>query len=613
MKYKRRTSREITEDYLIQLLLDRGVITEDMDPYEVDSFFNPTWRNELPCELLDNIEEGYQMLKKHLDADGHTIYLCIDPDVDGYTSSALFYNYLTDRLSYNRNFNIKYHVPDGKEHGLATIMDWFPEDGKDSLIVLPDSSSNDYEQHKELKNRGYDILVLDHHEAPSYSEDAVVINNQLSEKYTNKSLSGVGIVFKFFEYWEQKDREYISETDPEAIEGWEPHIQEYLDLVALGLISDMMFMETTENRFICDYGLSHIRNKFFADLVQKQCYSLFGILTDQWTDEYLHNGSITQIKVAFYITPLINALIRVGNPLEKERLFQAFITPNVKVPSTKRGEKGLEETISTQSARNCSNAKARQNKEKERAIDLLNVQIAENCLDDNKILILNADDLNVSNTLTGLCAMGVAADHKKPVMLGRISPDGYLKGSIRGREESELKDFKGFLNLSGLMDYVEGHANAAGFSIKVSNIDKLTEYANRVLADVNFNEGFYEADFIVKGNCSYLADMIKALDKGARLWGQANDEPVIVVEDITVDPGRIQVIGKNSDTMKFEFNGVTYIKFKAKDLIEEVRQHSKKLSITAAGKASVNRWGGREVPQIQLEEIDIKESSEFDF
>jgi len=43
------------------------------------------------------------------------------------------------------------------------------------------------------------------------------------------------------------------------------------------------------------------------------------------------------------------------------------------VPSTKRGEKGLTETISTQSARNCTNAKARQNREKDKAMDLLNI------------------------------------------------------------------------------------------------------------------------------------------------------------------------------------------------------------------------------------------------
>lgn len=600
MKYIKRTHKDITENFLEELLIDRGIISPEniLTNCADNLFFHPTWKNLLPADTLDNMEQGYNLLKKHVDNES-IIYLCIDPDVDGFTSSALFYNYMKNEI--RGNYSIKYHIPEGKEHGLSTIMNLFPEGEKScDLIVLPDSASNDYEQHKILKDRGYDILILDHHEADRYSENAVVINNQLSKRYSNKNLSGVGVVFKFFEYWEEKEKEKLISEDPEAIEGWESNLFDYLDLVALGQISDMMYMETLENRFICDYGLSHIVNGFFKELVEKQSFSL-------------GEGPLTQIGVAFYITPLINALIRVGNEIEKERLFQAFITPLMEVPSTKRGEKGKQETIATQSARNCTNAKSRQNREKEKAMDLLNIQIINDCLENNKILILNADDLNVSNTLTGLCAMGVAAEHKKPVMLGRISPDGYLKGSIRGREESELKDFKAFLNSSGLMDYVEGHANAAGFSIKASDIDKLTQYANKELANINFNEGFYEADFVVKGNCSYLNDMIKDLDRGRGLYGQGNDEPIIVVEDITIDPNSIQVIGKNNDTVRFSFNGITYIKFKAKDLIADIKQYSKKINIVAAGRASMNHWGGMSKPQILLDEIEIKESSEFDF
>jgi single-stranded-DNA-specific exonuclease len=299
--------------------------------------------------------------------------------------------------------------------------------------------------------------------------------------------------------------------------------------------------------------------------------------------------------------------------LEKARLFEAFITPDLKVSSTKRGEKGMEETICTQAVRNCVNAKARQNRERDKAIDLLDIQIANNDLNKNKILILNADDMDIPYTLTGLCAMGVSANHKKPVMLGRISKDGYLRGSIRGRGESELKDFRKFLLESGLMEFVEGHGNAAGFGIKESNIDKLLEYSNEKLANVNFNEGFYEADFVVKGNCSYLKNLIEDMDRGAKLWGQGNEEPMIVVEDITLQPGGYSIIGKNSDTIRFEFNGITYVKFKATELIEELKQKSGKLSIAAAGKGKINEWGGYRKPQILVDEIEIKELNDYDF
>jgi single-stranded-DNA-specific exonuclease len=56
-------------------------------------------------------------------------------------------------------------------------MNIFTPEKKWDLIVLPDSSSNDYEEHKELADMGYDILVLDHHEADHYSEFATVVNN----------------------------------------------------------------------------------------------------------------------------------------------------------------------------------------------------------------------------------------------------------------------------------------------------------------------------------------------------------------------------------------------------------------------------------------------------
>lgn len=377
---------------------------------------------------------------------GGKILIPVDPDADGFTSAALAYNYIENELNKRLgcNFILDYWIPQGKEHGLEVVIKTLRNKKKYDLIFLIDSSSNDYEYHQELKELGYDILVADHHEAERYSSNAVVINNQLSQNYPNKALSGVGVVYKFFEYVESRINDYgdFVGSLPEL-----GHPSEnYLDLVALGEISDVMNMTTLENRWICDYGLSHINNAFFKEIIEKQAFSL-----------KLDESPLNQIGVAFYITPLINALIRIGSQLEKERLFQAFITPYEKVPSTKRGEKGQEEFIVTQAVRNCVNAKSRQTRERDKAAELLDIQIMENCLDENKILILNADELDVSTTLTGLCAMGVAAKYKKPVMLGRITPDGkYLKGSMRNKDGSPLRDFKKFVTDSELISFAEG-------------------------------------------------------------------------------------------------------------------------------------------------------------
>ena len=598
MKYMQTTSYTIKEDFLKNLLIDRGIIPENDDEYH-QKFFNPTRENMHNPLKLDHMKEGYNLFAKHLKA-GNKFYFVVDSDADGITSSAVMINYMENHLrEIYPNFTINYHIPDGKEHGLDTLMNILTPQKNYDIIVLPDSSSNDYEYHKILKNMGYDILVLDHHEAEKYSEDAVVINNQLSKNYPNKSLSGVGVVYKFLQYCDSQFN--INGAD------------DYLDLVAAGMCGDMMDLNTLENRYICNYGFSHLKNFGLRKLVKQQGYSIFGLAADALTETFLDNAKLTPIQVAFYIAPLINALIRVGTPSEKEVLFKSFIKGDEMVPSTNRGHKGEMETLAEQSARNCTNARARQNREKDKALDLLDIQISNDCLDDNKILILNADELDVSNTLTGLCAMGIAADHKKPVLLGRVNSDGYLKGSMRGRGESELKDFKEFLLKSGYMEYVEGHANAAGFSIKASDVPKLYEYANRELADINFNEGFYEADFVVNGNCSYLSDLILDLNRGKDFYGQNCAEPIIISENITINTSAIQTIGSNKDTLKFTFNDITYIKFKAKDLINEFAQYSDKISITVAGKGNVNSWGGRETPQIFIEDIEINEVDKYGF
>ena len=586
MKYIQKTTKIIKENFLKELLIDRQLIPANDEDYQA-RYFSPKKDNLEDFALLDNIMAGAECLEKHI-KNKSRIYLVVDSDIDGFTSSAILYNYLMENF---KDINIEYHIPDGKEHGLDTIMPLLEHEQKYDLIILPDSSSNDYECHKKLNEMGYEILILDHHEAEKYSENAIVINNQLSKNYPNKSLSGVGVVYKFLQLLDERNGFNSADS--------------FLDMVAVGECGDMMDLNTLENRFISDYGFSHLKNEGLRQLIKLQGYSIFGVKLEEITDSFLDNASITPINAAFYIAPLVNALIRVGSSKEKELLFQSFIKGKDIIPSTKRGHKGETETIAEQSARNCYNARNRQNKEKEKALELLDIQISNDCLDDNKILILNADDIDVSNTLTGLCAMGVAAKYKKPVLLGRVNKEGYLKGSMRGRGESELKDFRSFLLSSGYMDYVEGHNNAAGFAIKESDISKLYDYANKELANINFNEGFYEADFIVNGNCSYLNEMIFDLWKGKNIYGQNCPEPIIITQNLTIRPDNIKIIGAYKDTVKITFNNTTFMKFKAKELIEQLQNYPGGFIATIVGRPSVNSWNGTETPQILIEDIEI--------
>ena len=76
MKFIRRTNKDITSNFVKELLLDRGIIKDD--PEFLEKFVRPRKEtNELNPELLDNMEEGYQLLMKHL-KNHSKIYLIVD-------------------------------------------------------------------------------------------------------------------------------------------------------------------------------------------------------------------------------------------------------------------------------------------------------------------------------------------------------------------------------------------------------------------------------------------------------------------------------------------------------------------------------------------------------
>ena len=208
--------------------------------------------------------------------------------------------------------------------------------------------------------------------------------------------------------------------------------------------------------------------------------------------------------------------------------------------------------------------------------------------------------------------MQLAAKHKKPTIVARLNSEGYIRGSIRGLNVSELKDFKGFLNESGLFEYCEGHANAAGCSIENDKLEQFHKYANEKLKEVNFNENSYDVNFICSANDD-LFELIFDLEALKTTYGQQNEEPLIVVEDIPINKNKISIIGKNHDTVKITYNGIIYIFFKAQDFITQLDQQDENFKLTILGKANVNEYGGSMDPQIMVEKWEFKKSNLFEF
>lgn len=487
------------------------------------------------------------------------------------------------------NQSIYYVLHEHKQHGLQDhINDILDEERNFDLIILPDSSSNDYEYHEQLAARGMKCLVLDHHEIDDdqpISSNACIINNQLSPDYPNKDLTGAGVAWQFCRLLDDR--------------GWGGDSASLIDLAALGICGDMGSILDLENRYIMLEGFKNIQNYFFKCAVEKQSYSM--------------NNEITPISVAFYIVPLMNALIRVGTMPEKERLFLALIDGHKLVPCLKRGAKGTLEEVAIESLRECTNAKAKQDRITNQMVEDLEVKIFKYDLLDNKVLFVRLEDEDdYPSEVVGLCSMKLAAKYKHPTIIARMNDEGFDRGSARGLNQSALVDFKQFLNDSGYFEYAQGHANAFGISIQNSNLSNFHQYANEQLKDMNFNEGVYGVNFIRESGAPDLENLIIDLANQSDVWGQDNPEPFIYIPNIYLTKNDYSIIGQKADTVRINLNGVTLIKFHATKMIEELQQYNS-IKLNIVGKPNINTWMGQQTAQLFINDYEIEEDNILEF
>lgn len=564
-----------------QVLVNRGI------PYDqINHYLNTTDNDILDPRLIPHLDEGAKMLIKHI-SQNDKVLIQVDSDCDGYTSAALLMNYLYCLFPSFVNNNISYRVHMGKQHGI--IPDTIPEDVK--LVIAPDSSSNDFEAHEYLNLSGVDVLVIDHHEADHISEYACIINNQLCD-YPTKSLSGVAMVWKFCCYIDM-----LLKTD---------HAQKFLDLVALGLVADMMDVRDFETRRLIDKGLQQIRNPYFRGAIDK--------------DQFHFTNEITPIGVAFYIAPLINATTRVGTQEEKLMLFESMLDFRgyELVPSTKRGCKGQAETRVEQACRNCTNIKSRQTKIRDNSLERIEQIIVNQNLLSNKILIVQLDDLITDRNLTGLIANQLMSEYQRPVLiLNKIeNEDGTItwEGSGRGYDKSRLKDFRGFLENNKYVMYAEGHANAFGVGIKDENISAFIASTNSALDGFDFTP-IYNVDFIYKSD-ELTPDEVIDIAGMKSLWGQGVEEAEIAVEGIKVHKDNIRILSPDKNpTLKIMLpNGINFMKFRSsEEEYDKLYSELGYVTINIVGECERNIWNNKISPQVMIKDYEIVDRANYYF
>lgn len=551
-------------------------------------FLNPSENDQLDCYDLDNIEQAARRMLKAL-VRQETVYVQVDSDCDGYTSSALLLNYMHDIAPATVERNWHYGLHKAKLHGIN--VENIPEGC--TLVIAPDSSSNEREIHESLAERGVDVIVLDHHEADRdiAGDPAIIVNNQLSG-YANKTLSGVGVVYKTLQCMDRLQRK-------------EGAVSYYLDLVALGLTGDMMDMRSPETNYYITEGFKQVNNPFFVYLADKNEFSM--------------KSKFNPHSVAWYIVPFINAVTRIGSDEDKLLVFESMLSwkAGQLIPSDKRGAKKDDEELRVvQAVRHASNVKRHQDDEKKKLLEEMYDKIEKYRLADEPLIIIQnkgVSDDDPIRGITGLVANSIMATYSKPTLILNQCVDcdtGEIRwlGSGRGFNTAGVGNWRDYIVQSGCAIFAQGHAMAFGVSFTP---DGLERFKNKVREDFGTTifEKVYEVDFVwtmADDFDSTIIDIARYKD----VWGQGVPEPIVAIEHIKLsDPIAVNLLQKGTLRIDLKPKQTSIIKFGSN--IEEYENLLDK-TITVIGTCEINDWNG-EYPQIKIIDYFFETVSSWDF
>ena len=588
-----------------QVLTNRGI-----DRNQIEHYLNTTDKdiNE-PEAFGEDVMKAAAALVIQTVQLNKDMAVIVDCDCDGYTSAAIFINYLCDLFPAYVENNLSYFVHDSKQHGLSDTSAWLSNRNNLGLVVCPDSASNDYTHHKDLKESGVNVLVLDHHDADHVSQDAIIINNQLSD-YPNKEFSGAGVTWQFCRYLDK----LLGKKNAE----------QYRDLVALGLDADMMSLTSIETKHLISTGLAHPRNPFIVHMARKNDYSL--------------KGKLTPIGVAFYIAPFVNAMTRSGTIEQKQLLFQSMLKHKAfeELLSTKRGHAlGETETLVEQAIRVATNVKNRQTKAQEEGMNKIEALIKERDLLGHKVLLFLMQPGEIDKNIAGLIANKIMAKYQRPVcILTKVETkiqglktredlpwDEYEEiciisyaGSARGYEKTGITDFKAICTQTGVCNYAQGHPNAFGISINEENISTFIEKTDEILSKIN-NEVIYYVDYIYDSH-NINPNNILDIANMEYLWGKDISEPYIAIKNVKIKPEDVTIYDKRGYTIKINTDSdITLLKFRATEQDCDIFQTNNTgyIEVNIIGRCNRNEWNGFVTPQIFIEQYQVIDNNKYYF
>ncbi len=418
-----------------------------------------------------------------------------DYDVDGTTATALLLLFLK-KAGALVDFYLPHRLKEGYGLNAEAIKKIHGRGAK--LMITVDCGISNPDEIRWAGENGLEVIVTDHHEVPEILPPALAVLNpkQPDCPFPFKELAGVGVAFNLVIALRS-----LLRKEGFWAESGEPNLKEYLDLVALGTVADVVPLWGV-NRILVKHGLGQITHSTRPGLVAlKEASAMGGMPVDT-------------TAIHFRFAPRMNAA---GRMAEADDVVRLLLTED-------RRE-------ATKIAAHLSQLNSQRQK------------IEENILAEAKRMMASADRAPLKNSLVlasadwhpgviGIVASRLSEEYYRPTIL--IALQGNLgKGS--GRSVDPFSLYEGLKACRGSVEAFGGHEQAAGLIIRAECIPGFIEAFEEVVS-----ARLEEKDFIPllsidatvrldQMNESFLSEL-----ESLSPFGAGNPEPVLQLENLRV-------------------------------------------------------------------------------
>ena len=549
-------------ELLARVLAGRGVVPDD-----VDRFLAPRLRDLMPDpHVLLDMDAAARRLADAVRR-GETVAVFGDYDVDGAASAAMLAGYLR-----GLGLHAPIHIPDRITEGYGPnigAIEALAADGA-TLLVCVDCGTSGHGPLAGAEKLGLDVIVLDHHAASEILPPAraVVNPNRLDDLSGLGHLCAAGVVFLTL----------VALSRVLRLEGFfepnrpEPALTDFLDLVALATIADVVPLAGLNRAFVTQ-GLTVMRHRGRTGLA-----ALLDAASLSEPPEAWHLG--------FVLGPRINAGGRIGDSALGARLLT---------------------TADSAEAVRIAADLDRLNRERQ-AIEAQAVMEAEAEMDriltsDPARSVLVTGDAAWHPGVVGLIASRLKERFNRPAFAFAIRPDGSATGSGRSIPGADLGFAVRACVEAGLASKGGGHAMAAGVTVRADDIPRFEAHLSMLLAASVAVSRAADA-LLIDGGLSAggaTAETVRLLGR-AGPFGQGSPEPIFALgRHRLVDAGIVGSSHVRARLRSRDGQAVGAICFRAAERpLGRALLNGIGREMHVAGTLSCDRWRGAERAQLRI-------------